>query len=287
MMVVDANHCVVVSQVNTHFVGSRIFVRAGQSRCPAPRGGGRPMQAASRPRKVRPRRFRGSSRRLREVVELGVEHVPVDAQREAGVGVTEHSLDGLRAGAGRDHPSRRRVAQDVDARRGQTEAAEHGSPDSVVEVRQSYDASARCGEDRCPPDPTSAQMLLERLGRATAGAAPDVPHATSECPTKLAADFITDRRTRAADDARGRPIDAPERPPRRSEPEDSEHPDEQRIRVIQSGDDRVDHFGLEVGHFATRRSRKSCSWATLRLMIPSRTAASSMSGARCDTCESD
>ena len=33
---------------------------------------------------------------LREVVEIGIEQVAVDAEREAGVGVAEHGLDGLR-----------------------------------------------------------------------------------------------------------------------------------------------------------------------------------------------
>jgi hypothetical protein len=57
-------------------------------------------QAANRPREfAAPRRAAPSGARLveaeREVVEVGVEHAAVDAQREAGVGVPEHRWTAL------------------------------------------------------------------------------------------------------------------------------------------------------------------------------------------------
>jgi hypothetical protein len=122
-------------------------------------------QAANRPRELRVPSGARLVEAEGEVVEVGVEHVAVDAQREAGVGVPKHGLDGLGACTGGDHASCSRVTQDMDADRRQIQPPEHWPPDSMVEVREAENVSLRAGEEQrvaFGPD-IGAQVPLELM----------------------------------------------------------------------------------------------------------------------------
>ena len=63
-----------------------------------------------------------------EVVEIGVEQMPIYRERERRRRVTEDRLNGFRAGAGGDHRGGRRVSKNVDPDRGKARPLQRREP---------------------------------------------------------------------------------------------------------------------------------------------------------------